>query len=85
MITISHSSWRFVDGKQTFAYTKSPLPVDESKVFSKLAIDMNDENFLAINVYDVNATATHNVAGPLQKKKGSINVISSTRQSVSSR
>jgi len=59
----SNTSWRFVDGTQTFADITSPFPVDESRVISNLAVDMNDENFVAVKVGDVNATATINVAG----------------------
>ena len=59
----NNTSWRFVDGTQTFADITSPFPVDESRVISNLTVDMNDENFVAVKVGDVNATATHNVAG----------------------
>jgi len=59
----NNTSWRFVDGTQTFADITSPFPVDESRVISNLTVDMNEENFVAVKVGDVNATATHNVAG----------------------
>ncbi len=59
----SNTSWRFVDATQTFADITSPWPVDETRAISNLSTDMDAENFVAVKVGDVNATATNNVAG----------------------
>ena len=59
----NNTSWRFVDGKQVFADSSSPWPVDETRSISGLSSDMEEEDFVAVKVGDVNATAIHNVNG----------------------
>jgi len=59
----NNTSWRFVDATQTFADATSPFPVDESREISNLSTEMNAENFVAVKIGDVNASATDNVAG----------------------
>ncbi len=60
---LTNTSWRFVDGTQTFADISSPFPVDETRNVNDLVSDMMHEDFVAVKVGDVNATATSNVAG----------------------
>ena len=58
-----NTSWRFVDATQEFADASDPFPVDETRFISELASDMMTENFVAVKIGDVNATAANSVAG----------------------
>ena len=58
-----NTSWRFVDSGQVFADISSPWPVDETRTISSLSTDMEAEDFVAVKIGDVNATATDNVSG----------------------
>ncbi len=59
----SNTSWRFIDAGQVFADITSPWPLDETRAISNLSTDNEDENFVAVKIGDVNATATLNVSG----------------------
>jgi len=59
----SNTSWRFVDNTQQFVDPLAPWPVDEQKDIDDLTANMTAEDFVAVKIGDVNATATHNVVG----------------------
>ncbi len=60
---LSNTSWRFVDTEQTFADINSPFPVDETRNITNLSSNHSNEDFIAVKVGDVNATASNSLMG----------------------
>ena len=59
----ANESWRFMEANQTFSDAQSPFPVDEVRNISNLNGSEGFQDFIAIKVGDVNATASYNLVG----------------------
>ncbi|MDA9774118.1 HYR domain-containing protein [Saprospiraceae bacterium] len=56
-----NDSWRFVDQKQEFTNYLSPWPYDQVLFIDSLEGPMNDQDFVAVKIGDVNQTAEPNL------------------------
>lgn len=56
-----NTSWRFLDAKTPIANFNSPWPLDEKIDIDQLSSPMNDQNFNAIKIGDVNRNAVTNL------------------------
>ncbi len=54
-----NESYRFVSAAQTFAEINNPWPLNEDIVINPLEHDMDDQDFKAIKIGDVNGNATY--------------------------
>ena len=59
----SNTSWRFIKAEQIFEDATSPFPVVEIRDVDDYQGDEGLQNFIAIKVGDVNATAAYNLVG----------------------
>ncbi len=56
-----NDSWRFVDAAQTFADIDNPFPFTEVLSIPAIAADEMTNNYIAVKIGDVNATASPNL------------------------
>ena len=61
----NNTSWRFVDGSQQFSDVTDPFPIDEERDINDLSTEMLNENFIAIKIGDVNASAMYSISGAI--------------------
>ena len=70
----NNTSWRFIDATQQFSDILDPFPIDEERDIDNLSNEMLNEDFIAIKIGDVNASATFNVTGAIAEVRNRENL-----------
>jgi|GEM_PF-468272 len=70
----NNTSWRFIDATQQFSDIGDPFPIDEERDIDNLSNEMLNEDFIAIKIGDVNASATFNVTGAIAEVRNRENL-----------
>ncbi len=65
----SNESWRFVDAQQTFANVNQPWPFTEVITINQITSSMDDQNFVAVKIGDVNNTAIANATSAVSQNR----------------
>ena len=64
----SNDSWRFIDGTQQFTSSGNPWPLDEIIAINNISASMSNNDFVAVKIGDVNASANFNAQQQLQSE-----------------
>lgn len=69
--------WRFIDADYTFADVTNPFPYQESINIDNLTTEMNDNNFIAVKIGDVNSTAVLSTANdtPITRSNNTVDFV----------
>ena len=70
----NNTSWRFIDATQQFSDIGDPFPIDEERDIDNLSNEMLNEDFIAVKIGDVNASATFNVTGAIAEVRNRENL-----------